>query len=770
MQIEKIEGLKQEEVDERIKSGLVNKELKTKTKSIGQIIYSNVFNYFNLLNLVLAILIALSKQYKNMLFMSIIVINTVIAIVQEIRSKKMIDKLTFMSKTKLTVIRDKKEQQIIDNELVIDDVFLIKTGDQLPVDAIIINGNIEVDESNITGESISITKKEGDLIYSGTVVVSGSGYLKVVNVGKDTFVNKMAAEVKSEKIYPSKLRDTLNKILKIVTAGIIPVGILLFLKNNFIFKFKFSEMILRTVTPLIGMVPEGLILLTSVALAVSVYKLANKKILVQELYCVETLARVDVLCVDKTGTITEGNMRVSEVIGDISEIMPSYLSAFDYENPSDKALINHFGKDKIYEIKSKVDFSSKRKYSAVNFNGKGTYVLGAFEFIIKNPTEADSKLVEKYAKKGLRVLTFAKSTTEIALDLPEDLEVKGFIIIEDILRENTKELFEFFKKEDVKVKIISGDNPVAVSEIAKRAGFSDVKYIDTSKLSDEEIEKAVLEYNIFGRVTPSQKKLMVKVLKENGHTVAMTGDGVNDVLALKEADVSIAMAGGSDAAKQISNIVLLENNLKNLYDILMEGRRVINNIQKVAILFLTKTAYSIILSILSLLTNIHFPFIPIQITLISSLTIGIPAFILTFEKSKHRIKKHFMKEILGKAGIIAVIFSFTILLLNYILRLTNQYTNITVFTTISTYLALINGLLLITLNERKLNIFKIILVIVLGLLTISASIWGVKLFSLTKLNLQQNYIMAGFSVLLVIAQAAYFRFLNKKQEKMWGIY
>lgn len=712
-------GLTNKEVEQRIANGQINKEVNSRGKSIKEIVLTNTINYFNILNIVLGILIFFSGQIKNMLFLFVIVINTLIAIIQEIKSKKMIDKLTFLTRKKITVLRENTKVQLEYTDLVVDDIFEIEIGDQIPVDSILVQGSVEVDESNLTGESDYIVKEVDSFLYSGSFVVSGNALLKVKHVGSENYINKILAETKASRIYPSKLRDTLNNILKLITVGIIPIGILLFLKNHFINQLVFEEVILKSVAPLIGMIPDGLILLTSVTLSISAYKLATKKILVQELYCIETLARVDTLCVDKTGTITEGKMKVQTVIGDIDEIMRNYLNAFSIPNSSEQAMIEYFGKQDTYELISKIDFSSKRKYSCVAFKKQGSFYVGAYQFLIKNQKQEELDQINFYTKKGYRVLVVAKSEYGIIENyLPDDLKVIGYIILSDVIRKNTKKLFDYFQKEKIDIKVISGDNHITVNEIAKQAGLANTKAIDVSKLNSEELKVATLTHNIFGRVSPEQKKEMVKILQENKHTVAMTGDGVNDVLALKQADVSIAMAQGSDAAKQIANIVLLENDFQNLFDILMEGRRVINNIQKVSTLFLTKTIFSMVFALISIVSTIQFPFIPIQLTLISALTIGIPSFFITFEKNKNKVQDNFMETVLKRSGFSASIFCLCVILLSiFIPSYLKPY-----LATIATYCALWNGIVLIYFITKPQNLMNKILIgslIVAGIITMN---------------------------------------------------
>lgn len=755
-------GLSDKEVNKRIEEGKVNGQGKSKSKTYKDILFTNIFNFFNILNFILAAIIVSTGQYKNMLFIFVILANTFIAIFQEIRSKITVEKLSILSQSKSKVIRNGRLVDIDPEDIVVDDIIRVEPGDQLPVDCLLIDGSLEMDESSLTGESETQVKNIGSFIYSPSVVVSGSALLQAKIVGTEAYANQMTFQVKKEKKYSSKLRDAMNFILKIVTYAIVPLGLLMYIKNAYFFKLAHNEMVLKTVAPLIGTIPEGLILLTSIALASAIYQLAKKKILVQELYCIEGLARVNTLCVDKTGTITEGRMEVVDVVGSLEEIMPSYLSAFTYENPSDKALIARFGKQEKMEIESKVDFSSQRKFSSVTFKAEGTYALGAFEFLIKKPKKEDQRIVDNYISKGHRVLVLAKSDEVITEDyLPDDLKIVGFIAISDVIRENTQELFKFFKNEGVNIKIISGDNPVAVSAIAKKAGLEDVKEIDVSQLTDAQLREKIHLCNVFGRVSPEQKALMIEELQDKGNVVAMTGDGVNDVLALKQADVSIAMAQGCDAAKQISNIVLLENNFKNLFDILMQGRRVINNIQRVSTLFLNKTVMSIIFGFVAIFSPIEFPFIPIQLTFISTLTIGIPGLFLSLEHSTQRVKDKFISQSIAKASISAAILVASICLFIVADR---AYVGSSkeVISTMATYLSLVNGLYLVVMTSLPLNKYKRILIGAICGLTFLTIYFIPNFLQLATLS-RENYLLLAISIaIMLVALTVAFTIYEKK--------
>ena len=687
-------------------------------KTTKEIIFSNIFTFFNAMNLVLAAFIATTLRFENMLFLGVITINTAIGIFQEVRSKNALEKLSLLGRSKYRVNRDNEIINIDSEEIVLGEYLHLNLGDQVPVDAEIIDGSIEVDESLLTGESDNIFKTTNDKIMSGSNVVSGSCLVRAVAVGEDSYINKLAKSTKEFKKYPSKLRDYMDKILKVISILLVPVAIMLYMRGASLGR-GYVEIVLRSAGALVGMIPEGLILLVSVSLAVAAMKLAKKKVLVQELYCVETLARVDVLCFDKTGTITTGNMNVVEIDDEVAEKLSSYLAYFDDENATSRALKNHLTCKKQWDVEELGAFSSKNKYSFIKLKNGGTYFFGAYEFLGFS-SEMD-EYYENIKKEGYRILSLAY--TEDSTNIPTNMKLVGHVVLSDEIKENTKETFKYFESQGVEVKIISGDNHIAVYGVAKKAGFKeDAKAIDMTKVTEEDFKKTVLENDIFGRVTPEQKQKMVAVLQKAGKTVAMSGDGVNDVLALKKADISFAMNGATSAAKSVSNIVFLTDDFGVFYDILMEGRRVINNIQKVASLFLTKTFFSIVFSILSVIFALEFAFIPIQFTIISAITIGIPSFFLTFEANKEKVSNNFMKDILKNAAIGGGILVATVLLTNFAITDNSQAKFI------SFLLALINGLCMVAKVSLPLNKYKIVL---LSMLSIAAIIGvGVNIFIL----------------------------------------
>ena len=722
-------------------------------KTTKEIIFSNIFTFFNAMNLVLAAFIATTLRFENMLFLGVITINTAIGIFQEVRSKNALEKLSLLGRSKYRVNRDNEIKNIDSEEIVLGEYLYLNLGDQVPVDAEIIEGSIEVDESLLTGESDNIFKTTSDKVMSGSNVVSGSCLVRAVAVGEDSYINKLAKSTKEFKKYPSKLRDYMDKILKVISILLVPVAIMLYMRGASLGR-GYVEIVLRSAGALVGMIPEGLILLVSVSLAVAAMKLAKKKVLVQELYCVETLARVDVLCFDKTGTITTGNMNVVEIDDEVAEKLSSYLAYFDDENATSKALKNHLTCKKQWYVEELGAFSSKNKYSFIKLQNGVTYFFGAYEFLGFS-SEMD-EYYENLKKEGYRILSLAY--TEDSTNIPTNMKLVGHVVLSDEIKENTKETFKYFESQGVEVKIISGDNHIAVYGVAKKAGFKeDAKAIDMTKVTEENFEQTVLENDIFGRVTPEQKQKMVSVLQKAGKTVAMSGDGVNDVLALKKADISFAMNGATSAAKSVSNIVFLTDDFGVFYDILMEGRRVINNIQKVASLFLTKTFFSIVFSILSVIFALEFAFIPIQFTIISAITIGIPSFFLTFEANKEKVSNNFMKDILTNAAIGGGILVATVLLTNFAI-IDNSQAKFICF-----LLALINGLCMVAKVSLPLNKYKVGL---LSMLSIAAIIGvGVNIFILKNHFTPLVFSQVIYIIILAIIISAVHFFTRRKLKR-----
>lgn len=727
-------GLTYEQVKKRKEDNLVNYDTSVPTKSIKRILFENFFTLFNFLNLFLALAIFLVGSYKNMLFMIIVIINTAISTIQEIHSKRVIDKLSIIAESKAKVIRDGKKEEIHINDIVLDDILELNTGNQISTDSIILDGKVQVNESCITGEPDSILKKVGDTLLSGSYIVSGKCIAKVEHIGEENYTAKISSGAKYVKKINSEIMISLRKIIRVLAFAIIPIGITLFYTQLHIQALSLQDAVVKTVAAVIGMIPEGLVLLTSTVLAVSVIRLSKSKVLVQELYCIETLARVDTLCLDKTGTLTEGIMEVKDFIplskskDEMFNILSNIAISSDDENSTIEAIRAYFNNtSKAFTVNQKIDFSSDTKWSGINFKEEGSYVIGAPEFVLKNDFKLYKDKIDKYSK-DYRVLILAHSNDTFKNNkLPDNLNVIGIVLISDKIRKEASNTLKYFKEQGVDIKIISGDNPLTVSKIAKQVGIDEYdNYIDMSTLkSDDEIKNIVTKYTIFGRVTPTQKEELIKSLKSNGKTVAMTGDGVNDILALKTADCSIAMANGSDATKNVSQLILLDSNFASMPKVVYEGRRTINNIERSASLFLVKTIYSTILALMFLFMQETYPFIPIQLTLISTVTIGIPSFILALEPNKERVKGNFLKNVISKslpAGITVAISIFIISILNqngYIPD--GQYSSLSVIAT-----GICGIILLFTLSKTRngentklpISIFRFSLAIILTIIFI----------------------------------------------------
>ncbi len=638
-------GLNDEQVKKRIEESLNYTDVSVPTKTIKRIISDNFFTLFNFLNFGLALAIALVGAYKNMLFIGTVIFNIIISTVQEIRAKKIVDKLSLISQSKVVVVRNGKKKEITREEMVLDDIVELKIGAQVVADAIVQDGVCLVNESFITGEATPIEKKKGDMILSGSFITGGVVYAKVEHVKDDNYTSIISKDAKYIKKLNSVLMISLNKIIKGISLTIVPVGILLFINQYFFVGSDFNQAVLNTTAALIGMIPDGLILLTSTVLAVSIIRLSKYKVLVQELYCIETLARVDVLCLDKTGTITEGVMEVIDVIPkgdnsleDVKKILDGMCHTLEDVSPTMNAVRDKFAtkNGKPLEYKKIMPFSSDKKYSKIELEDVN-YYLGAPEFIIKDSHYDDFS-------KDYRTLLLAE-------ERKNKITPVALLLIQDKIRKEAKRTLQYFKEQGVEIKIISGDNPLTISQIAKRVGIDSYdKYCDLSKInSKEELKEAYLNNTIFGRVKPDQKKELILLIKSLGHTVAMTGDGVNDVLALKEADCSIAMASGSDAARNVSQLVLMDSNFDAMPEVVAEGRRCINNIGRSASLFLTKTIYTVLIVTMILFTAFPYPFHPIHLSLMNLITIGAPSLILAMEPNKDRVRGNFLVKIIANA-------------------------------------------------------------------------------------------------------------------------
>jgi len=671
------EGLSSSQVNERIQNNLVNYNDQPPTKSIKEIVKSNFFTYFNFINLILGIAIIIAGIYggeifnalKNCLFMGVIICNSIISIIQEVISKKTIDKLSVLAEAKVTGIRDGREVSLGIEEIVLDDVLKFYMGNQVVTDSVILEGTVEVNESFLTGEVDPIPKREGDTILSGSFIVSGSCIARVEHIGKDNYISKISSEAKYEKKVNSVIMNSFEKMLKVLSIVIVPVGILLLINQLRVTDYDITNSIFNTVGALIGMIPEGLLLLTSSAMAVSVVRLSKYHVLVQQLYCIETLARVDVICLDKTGTITEGTMELVDVVPEeeielskLEEVLSNISYAFDNVNATMEALQSKYPTKGIWSVIEKLEFSSSRKFSAVSFEERGSYYIGAPEFVLKKDFEQYREKVEHYSDYRVLVLAYNKNKIN---ESPSNLKVLGFLLIQDKIRKEAPDTLRYFKEQGVRVKIISGDNFKTVCSIAKRAGLENVLGMDATLLNENNIDEMLDKYDVFGRVTPSQKKMIIECLQKKGHTVAMTGDGVNDVLALKKADCSIAMASGSDAAKNVSQLVLLDSNFASMPEVVAEGRRTINNVERSASLLLIKTIFTCILVVICIFMESEYFYVPIHLSLITACTISIPSFILALEPNHNRVKGKFILKVVGKSvpAALTVVFNVVMIVL-----------------------------------------------------------------------------------------------------------
>lgn len=687
------------------KIGLSSKEVLKKkknqiepvvSKTYREIVHQHIFTLFNGINILLAICVFFTGSYRNMLFMITVLLNASIGLIQEIRSKRMLDKLSLLNQPKIHVLRNGKEQEISIEEVVKEDVLVLYAGDEVCVDGHIIAGSIECNESMLTGESDAIVKKEKDPLLSSSFVISGKCLMHVDKVGQDTYAYSILKHAKRFKRYPSQLRDALDTIIKRCTSILIPLGCILFIKQ--ILTTDYNTATLNTVAAVIGMIPEGLVFLTSVALAISAYKLAKQDVLVQELYCIETLARIDTLCLDKTGTLTQGKLSVCHVKANenVEGILSDMMQALPDDNATAKAIRAYFKNPTGHKVISFEPFSSARKYSSVTFE-EGTYQLGAYSYIVKRKDGRVLRQIEEYTRQAMRVVVLMKNDFVLA-----------YICLRDELRENAKDTLSFFRKQGVDIKIISGDDPKTVQALALKAGL-DAKGIDMSEVQD--VDGVVDTYSIFGRVSPEQKKEIIQALKRRKKNVAMTGDGVNDVMALKEADCSIAMSSGSQATKSVASLVLLKDQFDTLPMILYQGRCVINNIQRSASLFLVKTLFSMGLAILSLFFLKNYPFKPIQLTLISALATGIPSFVLTLEPNGAKVKGNFLWNVFSKAipGAVCVILSVCgCAIFGHFITITNAE-----FSSMCTLLAGINALMVLIRVCRPFSVLRRFLVVLM---------------------------------------------------------
>ena len=785
-----ITGLTDEEVRQRVEEGLTNRADISTDKTTKEIVVSNVFTYFNLIFLVITILLIMVGSFRNLTFLPIIIGNTVIGIVQEIRAKKTLEKMSLLNAPRADVIRNGSVKQISTEELVKDDVILLTAGKQICADAVVISGNIQVNESLLTGEADEVEKTEGSTLMSGSFVVSGECYARLEKVGNESYISKLSLEAKSMGgKEQSEMIRSINLIVKWVGIVIIPIGLILFWQSHFVNGESITKSVTSTVAAIIGMIPEGLYLLTTVALALSTMKLARKKVLLHDMKSIETLARVDVLCVDKTGTITEPDMKLKEIflcknsgadgtqtaltLDELKSLILDYANASVDNNATMLALKAYAAETSTNNTSalhrttvSQQAFSSSLKYGSVTFSD-GTYLLGAPEFIMHEDFARIEEEIIPYADKGDRVLLFARYDGEnVENGINGSVTPLGFVALANPIRENAVKTFEYFKSQGVAIKVISGDNPRTVSRIAIQAGIESAEsFVDAATLDTEDkIADAVNKYTVFGRVTPKQKKQLVKALQAKGHTVAMTGDGVNDILAMKDADCSVAMASGSEAAAQAAQVVLLDSDFAHMPDVVYEGRRVVNNIQRSASLFLVKNIFSLLLSLFSVILMVTYPLEPAQVSLISMFTIGVPGFLLALEQNKDRIKGHFITNVMLKAlpgGLTDVIAVGALVVCGEVFCISDASIG-----TIATLVLSVVGFMILFKISEPLNGMKYAVIIgnIAGL--VFSGFFLKKLFALTDLS--------NICILLMIvfgfAAESLFRNLTLLVEKLRGSY
>ena len=749
-------GLSAEQVKRRFAQGENNYKVESSTLSVPEIVRSNVCTYFNLVFAVIAVLLAIVGAWSDMLFLPIIVANTCIGIIQEVHSKKVLDKLSILNAPHAVVIRDGKRQEIPADQLVLDDIVEFSAGSQIPADAKVVSGELQVNESLITGESDEIEKREGDSLLSGSFVVSGKACARLEKVGKDSYISKLTLQAtKSKKGEQSEMIRSLNYLIMVMGIIIIPIGIALFVQSFIYNEGTFHDSITGMVAAIIGMIPEGLYLLTSVALAVSSVRLAQKKVLIHDMKCIETLARVNVLCVDKTGTITEPGMHVydfSVLDGadqlEISQLLADFVAAQEKDNATMEALKAHFSNGSGMQAREVYSFSSETKYSGAVMNDGKSYVIGAPEFVLRGQFAQYQEQIATYSSKGYRVLVFAQY--EGTLDrkpLTEPVLPLCFVMLANPIRKGAKETFTYFAENDVDIKVISGDNPLTVSVIAAEAGIVGAeRFVDASTLKEkEDYYRAVEEYTVFGRVTPSQKRMLVQALKEHKKTVAMTGDGVNDVLALKDADCSVAMASGSEAASNVAQLVLLDSDFSRMPSVVAEGRRVVNNIERTAALYIVKNIFSMLLAIFSVILMLDYPLEPSQVSLISMFTIGIPSFVLALEPNKELIRGHFLTNVLVRA-LPAGLTDF-IVVSGLVIFCREFQVDLDCLSTSCTILVAIVGFMILHRIARPMNTGHIVMLVGVIAGWILCMLFGGSFFGITEISKQCEMLMVIFAII-----------------------
>ena len=749
-------GLSAEQVKRRFAQGENNYKVESSTLSVPEIVRSNVCTYFNLVFAVIAVLLAIVGAWSDMLFLPIIVANTCIGIIQEVHSKKVLDKLSILNAPHAVVIRDGKRQEIPADQLVLDDIVEFSAGSQIPADAKVVSGELQVNESLITGESDEIEKREGDSLLSGSFVVSGKACARLEKVGKDSYISKLTLQAtKSKKGEQSEMIRSLNYLIMVMGIIIIPIGIALFVQSFIYNEGTFHDSITGMVAAIIGMIPEGLYLLTSVALAVSSVRLAQKKVLIHDMKCIETLARVNVLCVDKTGTITEPGMHVydfSVLDGadqlEISQLLADFVAAQEKDNATMEALKAHFSNGSGMRAREVYSFSSETKYSGAVMNDGKSYVIGAPEFVLRGQFAQYQEQIAIYSSKGYRVLVFAQY--EGTLDrkpLTEPVLPLCFVMLANPIRKGAKQTFTYFAENDVDIKVISGDNPLTVSVIAAEAGIVGAeRFVDASTLKEkEDYYRAVEEYTVFGRVTPSQKRMLVQALKEHKKTVAMTGDGVNDVLALKDADCSVAMASGSEAASNVAQLVLLDSDFSRMPSVVAEGRRVVNNIERTAALYIVKNIFSMLLAIFSVILMLDYPLEPSQVSLISMFTIGIPSFVLALEPNKELIRGHFLTNVLVRA-LPAGLTDF-IVVSGLVIFCREFQVDLDCLSTSCTILVAIVGFMILHRIARPMNTGHIVMLVGVIAGWILCMLFGGSFFGITGISKQCEMLMVIFAII-----------------------
>ena len=735
-------GLNQSQINERVVAGLTNVSETKTSKSYAKILFSNIFTFFNMICLACAVALWLVGSFSDTFFMVIVIANTCISIIQEIKAKKTIDKLTLTNSNFTKVLREGEEIEIYKNEVVVDDILILASGMQIASDSIVVDGSVEVNESLLTGESHPIRKNIGDPLMAGSFISSGTCKAQVEKVGNANYIEKLSSRAKKYSKPKSELLESLSFIIKLIGIIIIPLGTLMFFNNYKVYDGNLFNTVTKTAGSIIGMIPAGMFLLTSVALAVSVVRLAKKRTLVQELYCIEMLARVNVLCLDKTGTLTDGSMKVREMINisnnkyddkNISKIIAYIVGAFHEANHTAIALKSYFGKGSLTAEKS-IPFSSERKFMGCTFHKLGSFKIGAYEYVTKSPSQALKRQADEFASKGFRVLMLVESDKNFS---NENSNPIAFILLEDNIRKDAQSTIEWFKNNDVDIRVISGDNPVTVSEVARRVGIEKFEnYISLQGMSKQEVIEIADKYTIFGRVTPEQKATLVKALKAKGKTVAMTGDGVNDILALKEADCSVAIAAGSDAARSVSHLVLLDSNFSSMPSVVAEGRRVVNNIQKSSSLFLMKTLFTIIVSIMVLILGKSYPFSPVQFLILEVFVIGLPSFFLALQPNHNIIKGKFIANLLKNAlpaGILLVLNAVAMYIYQYLFSTSNA-----TLATMASIAVTCTGLFVLFSICRPFNVLRGILLVTMTAISLSIIIFFPNLISYVDLSVTET--------------------------------